>query len=135
MENGGVCTTLHHQQKEVLLILLLGLPGAGKSSCARNLSARLNFFNYVIVEFDDNVFVELEPSHKSQWKEKRHEILCSILSLIESWGTEQFSTACARLTIQKSSQFNPDLPLACVLDDNFYYRSMRKDYFRLSRNR
>nr|VZI48448.1 unnamed protein product [Spirometra erinaceieuropaei] len=132
MEKGGdVC---HPHQRDVLLLLLLGLPGAGKSSCARRFTARLDVFNYLIVVFDDNLLFEFESSHRSQWKERRGEILCSVRHLIEAWNTDQFNSTCAHLTIQKPSQFKAGLPLVCVLDDNFYYRSMRKDYFRLSRN-
>ncbi|KAL7064649.1 hypothetical protein AAHC03_04447 [Spirometra sp. Aus1] len=120
MEKGGdVC---HPHQRDVLLLLLLGLPGAGKSSCARRFTARLDVFNYLIVVFDDNLLFEFESSHRPQWKERRGEILCSVRHLIEAWNTDQFNSTSG-------------LPLVCVLDDNFYYRSMRKDYFRLSRNR
>ncbi|BHF63235.1 hypothetical protein SprV_0200622700 [Sparganum proliferum] len=118
-KDGGVC---HPHQSDVLLLLLLGLPGAGKSSCARRLTARLNVFNYLIVAFDDNLLFEFESPHRSQWKDMRSEILCSVRRLIEAWNTDQFNSTCAHLTIQKPNRFKTGLP------------SMRKDYFRLSRD-
>ena len=88
------------------LVILLGLPGSGKSSFAKMLNERLE--NSKIFEFDQ--FVPLEKQIDNMKADRK--------KLLENVDRE----------IEKSEQ-----TLVFIIDDNNYYTSMRYEYFQLAK--
>ncbi|XP_069835077.1 L-seryl-tRNA(Sec) kinase isoform X2 [Dendropsophus ebraccatus] len=159
------------QNSPIGLCVLCGLPGAGKSTLARQLGGRHSPFPVVILSYDDvmaDVAFKEESAHEyrdvlcqggrdtSPWKQQRQDLLqcleCLVISLItssplkppdgkknESWDrfvqcleNQGFICAggdsgsgCFSMNIKSS-------PVYVILDDNFYYQSMRYEVFQLT---
>ncbi|XP_026560707.1 L-seryl-tRNA(Sec) kinase [Pseudonaja textilis] len=145
------------------LCVLCGLPAAGKTRTAQALSSSLRKckgWSCILLSYDDLIpleaFGETEISH---WRSYRHELLlylehflqalikgqhyvppsnrtetmwksfssCLIEQGLISAGTED-SAFCQYLI-----DFIPLRPIYFILDDNFYYRSMRYEVYQLAR--
>ena len=93
----------------VLVVCMVGIPGAGKSTVARSLCSSSSSSVRLVV-FDD---------------------FCSrvaALSVVEA-ALRENSSSSPSSSSSSSSSFS-----ALVVDDNSYYRSMRRDVFRLARD-
>ncbi|KAM3912600.1 L-seryl-tRNA(Sec) kinase [Leptodactylus fuscus] len=158
------------------LCVLCGLPGAGKSTLARQLQTRHKPFTAVIISYDDvmadDAFKEdsvLEyrdvscqsenpaGSKTSLWKQHRQQLLqclehliitlltCSALKPLsgkteEIWNRfVQCMESQGFISSGVDSEFNglsinvTSSPVCFILDDNFYYQSMRYEVFQLAR--
>jgi tRNA uridine 5-carbamoylmethylation protein Kti12 len=95
----------------VLLLVLIGIPGAGKSSLLQHLTNQLNNrIDVVSISLDDMVqFPTLD------WN-SRH----------------AFARLQVRNLIQKAIQ-SKDRKTLIIIDDNHYYRSMRYSYFKIAK--
>uniref|UniRef100_A0A2H6N612 L-seryl-tRNA(Sec) kinase n=1 Tax=Micrurus carvalhoi TaxID=3147026 RepID=A0A2H6N612_9SAUR len=145
------------------LCVLCGLPAAGKTRTVQALSSSLRKckgWSCILLSYDDLIpleaFGETEISH---WRSYRHELLlylehflqalikgchyfppskrtekmwksfasCLMEQGLISAGTED-SASCQYLI-----DFIPLRPIYFILDDNFYYRSMRYEVYQLAR--
>ncbi|XP_007420842.1 L-seryl-tRNA(Sec) kinase [Python bivittatus] len=145
------------------LCVLCGLPAAGKTRTAQALSSSLRKrkgWSCILLTYDSLIpleaFSQIEISH---WRSYRHELLlylehflqalikgchyfpppnrtetmwksfvsCLMEQGLISAGTED-SASCQYLI-----DFIPLRPIYFILDDNFYYRSMRYEVFQLAR--
>lgn len=102
------------------LILLVGLPGAGKSSFVQALAADEEWKSIVLpISFDDAEAAESAHEFSPEaWRRARQAVSQRVGRILE----ESFASARPH-----------GMPLLIVLDDNFYLRSMRKTYFQLAR--
>ncbi|NXJ06487.1 PSTK kinase, partial [Odontophorus gujanensis] len=145
-----------------VLCVLCGLPAAGKSTLARALRRQLPLrqgWDCALLAYDDLIPQEErergEPSvgeppsaapQDSAWKRRRRELLRHLERLLRalrsgpapagpappSWG--RFLSRFAEQGLLPGRGGGPGArPLCLVLDDNFYYRSMRYEVFQLAR--
>ncbi|XP_035002419.1 L-seryl-tRNA(Sec) kinase [Hippoglossus stenolepis] len=142
----------------VCLCVLCGLPAAGKSSLGLTVlstAAQLGW-RATVVPYDDlipgqafhpRVEEEEDGAMHTEWKSHRQAVLQCIELLLKSpevsaelLSGRQINTAaweqCVRVLLQPEavdpSQANR-APLLFLLDDNFYYPSMRYEVFQLAR--
>ncbi|XP_015723027.1 L-seryl-tRNA(Sec) kinase isoform X3 [Coturnix japonica] len=144
----------------VLLCVLCGLPAAGKSTLGRTLRQQLPLrhgWDCALLAYDDLIPEEGsgrgEPPHEeppsvSAWKRRRREVLLCLERLLRalrsgtappgpaaappSWG--RFVSCCAEQGLLPGRSGGPrSRPLCIILDDNFYYRSMRYEVFQMAR--
>ncbi|XP_013928141.1 PREDICTED: L-seryl-tRNA(Sec) kinase [Thamnophis sirtalis] len=145
------------------LCVLCGLPAAGKTRTAQALSSFLRKgkgWSCILLSYDDLIPLEAFSETKiSHWRSYRHELLlylehflqalikgchffppsnrtetmwksfvsCLMEQGLISAGTED-SASCQYLI-----DFIPPRPIYFILDDNFYYRSMRYEVYQLAR--
>lgn len=113
------------------LLVFIGLPGAGKTRFCNLFRQHMNYHHMHAsdeqscyhIHFDEHLTQELSlknvPGDASAWKTQRSEILNQVERLVTQLQSEQRSSA-------------PQRNVVILLDDNFYYRSMRKPYYRLA---
>ncbi|XP_062988846.1 L-seryl-tRNA(Sec) kinase [Elgaria multicarinata webbii] len=145
------------------LCVLCGLPAVGKTTMAQQLSQSLRKYKgwwCVLLTYDDLIPMEtFNQIETSQWRLYRHELLLYLEHFLQAlikgchyspppnrtettWksfirclkeqglispGTED-SASCQYLI-----DFTPLRPIYFILDDNFYYRSMRYEVYQLAR--
>ncbi|KAM6186267.1 L-seryl-tRNA(Sec) kinase [Rhynchocyon petersi] len=141
--------------------VLCGLPGAGKSTFAQALGHRLrqeHGWAVGIVAYDD-VMPDALFEEPSQWKLLRQELLtyldCFLMAVINGcqmsappnrteamWHDFTISLKDQDLLSSAASEVQSSFlltktavsnPLVLVLDDNFYYQSMRYEVYQLAR--
>ncbi|XP_061666650.1 L-seryl-tRNA(Sec) kinase-like [Syngnathoides biaculeatus] len=141
------------------LCVLCGLPAAGKSSLSRSVchAARRRGWRAAVIPYDElipgqafNTREAVEDATlqqaRTEWKLHRHAVLQCIEKFLDKqeiplefpsgvgidWAAWE---RCARALL--TSPFSPDrddaAPLLFLLDDNFYYPSMRYEVFQLAR--
>ncbi|XP_034292286.1 L-seryl-tRNA(Sec) kinase isoform X2 [Pantherophis guttatus] len=145
------------------LCVLCGLPAAGKTRTAQALSSSLRKhkgWSCILLSYDDLIpleaFSETEISH---WRSYRHELLLYLEHFLQALikGCHYFPPSNRTETMWKSFvsclmeqglisaetedsascqyliDFIPLRPIYFILDDNFYYRSMRYEVYQLAR--
>lgn len=137
--------------KRISLVVFLGLPGAGKSTLCKELfqsvenKANSNTINLIHVCFDELIplslqekFVlmkqsKLEDENEGEsWKSTRHDVYNKVDRLVECLRNNTTDLDILELFgIVEKQDANVDYVI--LLDDNFYYRSMRYEYFQLAR--
>ncbi|KAM4525743.1 L-seryl-tRNA(Sec) kinase [Fundulus diaphanus] len=131
------------------LCVLCGLPAAGKSTLTRTLlgAAAERGWRAAAVSYDELIpeqayFTEAEEH--TNWKSYRQAVLQSIEQFLEQHegvadlpSSPLLNEASWQLCLQsllQPEELNPDgAPLLFLLDDNFYYPSMRYEVYQLSR--
>ncbi|XP_056152907.1 L-seryl-tRNA(Sec) kinase [Lampris incognitus] len=147
--------------RRACLCVLCGLPAAGKSTLARNLGgvATERGWRVVAVCYDDlipssalhvKVLEEGEGSHRAQteWKSHRQAVLRRVEEFLKNPRTSADPSAsclingnawrrCTRGLLQSSASTDSSQtdhpPILILLDDNFYYPSMRYEAYQLAK--
>ncbi|KAM7533584.1 hypothetical protein Aperf_G00000125462 [Anoplocephala perfoliata] len=112
-------------------LLFDGLPGAGKTYIADKLVKDSKNFKFISIHFDDNI--SFKCSDDFSWKNERSDLCSCIETLVSECGHGNLSCRSELLKINAGDHVNKNLPVIFILDDNFFYRSMRKLYYRLSK--
>lgn len=113
----------------VVLCLLCGLPAAGKSTLSRALSRLLpphQGWDCSVLVYDELIPQEAPGPPEPGWKGRRREVL----SQLERRLRGPPGPAAQRGLPEPGAA---PRPLCIVLDDNFYYRSMRYEVYQLAR--
>ena len=101
------------QKMNRLVLLLAGLPACGKSTLCNRLVSELETSCSVHVQnYDEILHNEFKQFTPQAWKQTRELVQERTRQLIENHS-------------------NTDRPLVIVLDDNFYYQSMRNHFVQL----
>ncbi|KAF7258789.1 hypothetical protein EG68_03292 [Paragonimus skrjabini miyazakii] len=137
------------EMNKTVIVTLVGLPGSGKSSvCSELVKCNTPNTQMFWIHYDnlipDSAFIPdtlgfSDDAYTSEWKKYRQRIAdCVERLLIERLGLEldsNLSEECLALYLRM-----PKLPcksdetrVVLLLDDNFYYSSMRHTYFLLAK--
>ncbi|KAL4640147.1 L-seryl-tRNA(Sec) kinase [Arapaima gigas] len=130
----------------ICLCVLCGLPAAGKSSVARILHGRLlkNDFAGVVFSYDELIPDEAfefhvgngEENGGSSWKLRRQGVLRNLERFLDRGCVNGEDGEAWTLLAQELQELQARRPRAAVvilLDDNFYYQSMRYEIYQLAR--
>ena len=126
---------------DIYVVLLIGLPGAGKSTVAAELRSRLkNSFRMHLIQYDaiqnsivhdlknqsddiDGNFGDgFKKSDLLAWRQSRSLALEKLSEIMNQEGSS---------TNMSSSRQRNDKNTLIVMDDNFYLRSMRRDVYKV----
>uniref|UniRef100_A0A8C3C6X8 Phosphoseryl-tRNA kinase n=1 Tax=Cairina moschata TaxID=8855 RepID=A0A8C3C6X8_CAIMO len=113
----------------VVLCLLCGLPAAGKSTLSRALSRLLpphQGWDCSVLAYDELIPQEAPGPPEPGWKRRRREVLRQLERRLRGPP----GPAAQRGLPEPGAA---PRPLCIVLDDNFYYRSMRYEVYQLAR--
>ncbi|NWZ21421.1 PSTK kinase, partial [Asarcornis scutulata] len=113
----------------VVLCLLCGLPAAGKSTLSRALSRLLpphQGWDCSVLAYDELIPQEAPGPPEPGWKRRRREVLRQLERRLRGPPGPA-----AQRGLQEPGA--APRPLCIVLDDNFYYRSMRYEVYQLAR--
>jgi len=115
------------------LVILMGLPGSGKSSFAKILQEKLGN-SAVHIEYDQLISLEqqkqfasdesAETDNAQNWKEERKSIVDNIDSYLIGDQVSKFLPV--SLNREETSH-------VLIIDDNNYYASMRYEYYQIAR--
>lgn len=133
----------------VALVVLVGLPGAGKSTLCKTIVAaaekkpELKSFYFVHVCYDTFIpltsqekYVEARKNGTEEelncWKAARHDVYLNVERLVICLKTNTSNSSISSL-FNIQDQGGKFSNYVILLDDNFYYRSMRYEYYQLAR--
>ncbi|CAH8497162.1 unnamed protein product [Schistosoma turkestanicum] len=127
--------------KRVVLTTIVGLPGSGKSSLCERLR-QLNSDDCLVVwiEYDKLIPVQLfcPKSDSSDWKDWRQAVVGCFEKLLAFWKVVDFAHDFNEkekiIWLSINIYSTPDAKdIIVLLDDNFYYCSMRRSFYNLAR--
>ena len=110
------------------MLLLCGVPGAGKTQLARQIASAFEAKHTAIVRFDHYEVSRLDWNENS-FKTSRNAAVQAFQTLIESMKSGHNNTSLS------SSPPSSSLLQLVLLDDLFYLRSMRKRIFQICREK
>ncbi|KAK4471962.1 hypothetical protein MN116_005341 [Schistosoma mekongi] len=127
--------------KRVLLATIVGLPGSGKSTlCERLYNLKTNECQVVWIEYDRFIRLQLfsPKSDNSDWKDWRHAIIGCLEKLLALWKGIDFTRDLnekEKVIWLKANIYSAvdAKDIIVLLDDNFYYCSMRRSLYNLAR--
>ena len=135
------------------VVLLIGLPASGKSSLATDIikyfnhnsqQERSNQICFYLIKFDDLISVDQQIELIKQpfkWKQARRNFLQAseaFLNLILNLPTPSLNHQTNQLLkkiVKKNLIDSNSQKFVLVVEDNFYYRSMRQPFYRASKKR
>jgi len=135
-------------ESNIGLLLLIGLPGCGKTSLCKKLllnkDSQYSKLNFIHVSFDDHIPLDNQEKfaimkqkednvdNEDTWKNARYKLYLSVEEMIKGLKAETVNDAFKKFTnIEKVYSDNQFIVL---LDDNFYYKSMRYEYYQMARS-
>ena len=116
------------------IVVLIGLPAAGKSTFAKLLSDKLNGNEYkdiktVLVTYDELIPLENQKKYaenhsEKEWKIQRQSISKNVDKMLSGEEVQCFKIPKIDRNMDK---------IVFIIDDNNYYGSMRYEYFQIAR--
>ncbi|KER26659.1 putative L-seryl-tRNA(Sec) kinase [Opisthorchis viverrini] len=131
--------------REILLVTLVGLPASGKSSLCRTLTERsISDYAVVWIHFDNLIPLsalhpvpesDSEPSDWKHWRQVIHDCVERCIQACRNPTNQSLVTQQCRSLLPSFPPFPDDSPsnVIFLLDDNFYYSSMRHAYYLLAK--
>lgn len=128
------------EKSSVVLVVMSGLPGAGKSTFANTLQAAFKVKTPDTVVFLVEYDALVKRIIPSEWKRQRLEVLDAVSHLVQTIRTgspgreaesdkDSLSEHILRLNTQAIRSASRSSKIVVILDDNMYYRSMRYQVF------
>ncbi|CAH8848196.1 unnamed protein product [Trichobilharzia szidati] len=127
--------------KKVALVTVIGLPGSGKSTlCGHLCNLKTDECLVIWIEYDKLIPSEIfsQNSDNSYWKNWRQAVLNCTERLLASWRNTDFVQVSSEeekviwLNLSEYSTLNVE-KIIVLLDDNFYYSSMRRVFYSLAK--
>lgn len=117
-----------------IVVSLIGIPGSGKTTFALKLvgQSKLNLLNagVVVVHFDHNICLDFNNLQENEYKQCRENVMKKTEELINQLSRVEQEDRNKILSIHELKVQNYHLkplhPVLIILDDNFYFRSMRQ---------
>jgi len=148
-----------NSNSSICIVLLMGLPGAGKTSFITKFGKELSEKGYCFIHvcYDRLIQVsllaclildlvkrvilfqieDLSDLTSYKWKGRRSEIKTHVEELVrnlrDNKTTDGFEDVCGKLRIDNPSINLGKESVVIFVDDNFYYRSMRYEYYQISK--
>lgn len=133
-------------ENNICLLLLVGLPGCGKTTLCKKLlsnkDSKYSHIKFIHVSFDDHIplvdqekFAVMRQKQENvntddTWKNARYQLLLSIEEMVGALKSKTINEATKEfINIEKVE----DQLFVVLLDDNFYYKSMRYEYYQMAR--
>ncbi|KAK8738317.1 hypothetical protein OTU49_004162 [Cherax quadricarinatus] len=139
-------------ETNVVLVVLVGLPGVGKSTLCKKLSFHLMhkweghtvqsihvcYDNLIPLSLQEKFFKLKQCGEENQtdddnWKSARRNVYSSVDQLIQCLKMECQNDMVLNFFNISNKVVDKEALYVVLLDDNFYYRSMRYEYFQLAR--
>lgn len=145
----------------IVIVVLCGLPGCGKSTLANIVKEKCQLSDFdslrnvkcIIVRYDDLIPSDLIyetnfSAGDSEWKEHRRCILAAVIQIVISFKNQETihlhrsdhdivqqikSKIITNNELGNIEVTDQDSKLIVVIDDNMYFKSMRYEYFQLTR--
>lgn len=127
-------------------LLLVGLPGCGKSTLCKKLlsnnDSKYSQLRFIHVSFDDHIpLIEQEKfaimrqqqenvDNDDTWKNARYQLLLSIEEMVKALKSKTINEFTKKFINVDEVD---DKLFVVLLDDNFYYKSMRYEYYQMAR--
>jgi len=133
-------------ESNIGLLLLVGLPGCGKTSLCKKLllnkDSKYSKLVFIHVSFDDHIpLVNQEKfaimrqnkdnvDNDDTWKNARSMLLTSVEEMVKALKSRTVNEVTKKFI--NIDEVN-DQQFIVLLDDNFYYKSMRYEYYQMAR--
>lgn len=111
------------------MLLLCGVPGAGKTQLARQIASAFEAKHTAIVRFDHYEVSRLDWNENS-FKTSRNAAVQAFQTLVEAMKSDHNNSS-----LSSSASSASSLLQLIILDDLFYLRSMRKRIFQICREK
>lgn len=134
-------------ESNIGLLLLVGLPGCGKTSLCKKLllnkDSKYSKFIFIHVSFDDHIpLVNQEKfaimrqnkdnvDNDDTWKNARSMLLTSVEEMVKALRSRTVNETTKKFI--NIDEVCNDQQFIVLLDDNFYYKSMRYEYYQMAR--
>ena len=125
----------------IILCVLCGIPGSGKSTLCRELKSSDSPFSYIHISFDNLIGWIENQNDVPVWKQSRNKILLLVNDIIKSVqnGYAIDHKAYTSLNVNEVKQLceetkqivssSSKMPIILLIDDNMFYRSMRHSFY------
>lgn len=133
-------------ENNLCFLLLIGLPGCGKSTLCKKLSSiedsKYSQIKFIHINFDDHIPLDDQEKfaimrqkqenvdNDDTWKNARYQLLLSIEEMVKSLRSKTINDKTKKfINLEKVD----NQLFVVLLDDNFYYKSMRYEYYQMAR--
>lgn len=121
-----------------ILLVLIGLPGSGKTTLAKTLSNSFNNnskHNYYFVHVCyDELLSNSNQYLESEWKSARSEVAVKIENLIKAFKSRSKELCPNEFTKDFEAILSSNTNIVVIADDNMYFKSMRYTLYQIARN-
>lgn len=115
---------------KIVLMILVGAPAVGKTSCARELVERHGMKDTQFIHVNYDLLLphrDLGNAEENQWKKDRLGVECQVENFLRDVSSDKFSSLGDQYFVPGEHE-----RMVVIIDDNMYYKSMRLTYYRLA---
>lgn len=127
--------------KNICIVTLIGIPGAGKTTLAKLLTDALAYdfqIQAIHINYDNliNIIKSEEQFAIKPYNEIRNDIMQAVCQLVNLFQSKpiNFLSDIERFILSRIDYKIQNHSTVIIVDDNLYYRSMRYDYYKISKH-